>query len=75
MMLFYSENEQIGGRLGYSIRGTLQSQAKAFVDFQHESRVSSANVLVLLSVYWIKHVNSGLIPCVVIVDDKNQGCA
>lgn len=25
--------------MGYSIRGTLQSQAKAFVDFQHESRV------------------------------------
>lgn len=31
---------QIGGRLGYSIRGTLQSQAKAFVDSQHDSRVS-----------------------------------
>nr|GEV28556.1 vacuolar protein sorting-associated protein 54, chloroplastic isoform X1 [Tanacetum cinerariifolium] len=30
----------IGGRLGYSIRGTLQSQAKAFVDFQHESRMT-----------------------------------
>ncbi|PNY06585.1 vacuolar sorting-associated protein 54-like, partial [Trifolium pratense] len=30
----------IGGRLGYSIRGTLQSQAKAFIDFQHDSRMS-----------------------------------
>lgn len=35
--------KQIGGRLGYSIRGTLQSQAKAFVDFQHEMRVSVSN--------------------------------
>ena len=35
----WCSHEQIGGRLGYSIRGTLQSQAKAFVDFQHESRV------------------------------------
>lgn len=32
---------QIGGRLGYSIRGTLQSQSKAFVDFQHDARVGS----------------------------------
>ncbi|GFS38256.1 similar to VPS54 [Actinidia rufa] len=30
----------IGGRLGYSIRGTLQSQAKTFVDFQHESHLA-----------------------------------
>ncbi|XP_021725758.1 vacuolar protein sorting-associated protein 54, chloroplastic-like [Chenopodium quinoa] len=37
---FINATEKIGGRLGYSIRGTLQSQAKAFVDFQHESRVS-----------------------------------
>lgn len=59
MILSYSENEQIGGRLGYSIRGTLQSQAKAFVDFQHESRVSSFYALVLLSLYWIKHVTDG----------------
>ncbi|KAI3824861.1 hypothetical protein L1987_06333 [Smallanthus sonchifolius] len=36
---FVTATEKIGGRLGYSIRGTLQSQAKAFVDFQHESRV------------------------------------
>ncbi|KAK1368153.1 Vps54 domain-containing protein [Heracleum sosnowskyi] len=37
---FISATEKIGGRLGYSIRGTLQSQAKAFVDFQHESRMA-----------------------------------
>lgn len=37
---FITTTEKIGGRLGYSIRGTLQSQAKAFVDFQHESRMA-----------------------------------
>nr|XP_027189277.1 vacuolar protein sorting-associated protein 54, chloroplastic isoform X2 [Cicer arietinum] len=37
---FITATEKIGGRLGYSIRGTLQSQAKAFVDFQHDSRMS-----------------------------------
>ncbi|KAH9611316.1 hypothetical protein KSS87_023678 [Heliosperma pusillum] len=37
---FINATEKIGGRLGYSIRGTLQSQAKAFVDFQHESRAA-----------------------------------
>lgn len=37
---FINATEKIGGRLGYSIRGTLQSQAKAFVDYQHESRVA-----------------------------------
>ncbi|XP_048496751.1 vacuolar protein sorting-associated protein 54, chloroplastic isoform X2 [Beta vulgaris subsp. vulgaris] len=37
---FINSTEKIGGRLGYSIRGTLQSQAKAFIDFQHESRVA-----------------------------------
>ncbi|CAJ1975661.1 unnamed protein product [Sphenostylis stenocarpa] len=37
---FITATERIGGRLGYSIRGTLQSQAKAFIDFQHESRMS-----------------------------------
>ncbi|POO03006.1 Vacuolar protein sorting-associated protein [Trema orientale] len=37
---FIIATEKIGGRLGYSIRGTLQSQAKAFVDFQHESRMT-----------------------------------
>ncbi|KAL5991994.1 hypothetical protein ACLOJK_012906 [Asimina triloba] len=36
---FITATEKIGGRLGYSIRGTIQSQSKAFVDFQHESRV------------------------------------
>ncbi|KAL2998112.1 hypothetical protein AAZX31_09G079300 [Glycine max] len=38
---FITATEKIGGRLGYSIRGTLQSQAKAFVDFQHESRIKA----------------------------------
>ncbi|XP_031273635.1 vacuolar protein sorting-associated protein 54, chloroplastic isoform X2 [Pistacia vera] len=37
---FITATEKIGGRLGYSIRGTLQSQAKAYVDFQHESRMT-----------------------------------
>lgn len=37
---FITATEKIGGRLGYSIRGTLQSQAKAFVDFQHEMRMT-----------------------------------
>ncbi|KAF3452422.1 hypothetical protein FNV43_RR02855 [Rhamnella rubrinervis] len=37
---FITATEKIGGRLGYSIRGTLQSQAKAFVDSQHESRMA-----------------------------------
>ncbi|KAJ4974524.1 hypothetical protein NE237_007698 [Protea cynaroides] len=37
---FISATEKIGGRLGYSIRGTLQSQSKAFVDFQHDSRMA-----------------------------------
>ncbi|KAJ3679899.1 hypothetical protein LUZ60_016177 [Juncus effusus] len=37
---FISSTEKIGGRLGYSIRGTLQSQSKAFVDFQHDSRMT-----------------------------------
>ncbi|XP_028755196.1 vacuolar protein sorting-associated protein 54, chloroplastic isoform X1 [Neltuma alba] len=37
---FITATEKVGGRLGYSIRGTLQSQAKAFVDFQHESRMA-----------------------------------
>ncbi|XP_022721292.1 vacuolar protein sorting-associated protein 54, chloroplastic-like isoform X4 [Durio zibethinus] len=37
---FITATEKIGGRLGYSIRGTLQSQTKSFVDFQHESRGS-----------------------------------
>ncbi|EOA15956.1 hypothetical protein CARUB_v10004052mg [Capsella rubella] len=37
---FITATEKIGGRLGSSIRGTLQSQAKAFVDFQHETRMT-----------------------------------
>ncbi|KAJ6792534.1 putative vacuolar protein sorting-associated protein 54, chloroplastic [Iris pallida] len=37
---FIAATEKMGGRLGYSIRGTLQSQSKAFVDFQHESRMA-----------------------------------
>ncbi|XP_010538595.1 PREDICTED: vacuolar protein sorting-associated protein 54, chloroplastic [Tarenaya hassleriana] len=37
---FITATEKIGGRLGYSIRGTLQSQAKAFMDFQHEARIT-----------------------------------
>nr|GEW69056.1 vacuolar protein sorting-associated protein 54 [Tanacetum cinerariifolium] len=37
---FVTATEKIGGRLGYSIRGILQSQTKAFVDFQHESRMT-----------------------------------
>ncbi|GMH09097.1 hypothetical protein Nepgr_010937 [Nepenthes gracilis] len=37
---FITATEKIGGRLGYSIRGTLHSQAKSFVDFQHESRMA-----------------------------------
>lgn len=38
---FISATETVGGRLGYSIRGTLQSQSKSFVDAQHSSRLSS----------------------------------
>ncbi|KAG6794091.1 hypothetical protein POTOM_003324 [Populus tomentosa] len=37
---FITATEKIGGRLGYSIRGTVQSQAKGFVDFQHEMRMT-----------------------------------
>ncbi|KAJ6835182.1 vacuolar protein sorting-associated protein 54, chloroplastic [Iris pallida] len=37
---FIAATEKMGGRLGYSIRGILQSQSKAFVDFQHESRMA-----------------------------------
>lgn len=37
---FIIATEKIGGRLGYSTRGTLQSQAKAFVDYQHETRMT-----------------------------------
>ncbi|CAN8325268.1 unnamed protein product [Cochlearia groenlandica] len=37
---FITATEKIGGRLGSSIRGMLQSQATAFVDCQHESRMA-----------------------------------
>ncbi|KAJ4800655.1 Vacuolar protein sorting-associated protein 54 [Rhynchospora pubera] len=37
---FISVTEKIGGRLGYSIRGVLQSQSKSFVDVQHESKMT-----------------------------------
>lgn len=42
---FINATEKIGGRLGYSIRGTLQSQVKSFVDFQHESRMTKIKAL------------------------------
>ncbi|KAL3632342.1 hypothetical protein CASFOL_025326 [Castilleja foliolosa] len=42
---FISSTEKIGGRLGYSIRGTLQSQAKSFIEFQHESRMTKLRAL------------------------------
>ncbi|XP_059311477.1 vacuolar protein sorting-associated protein 54, chloroplastic-like [Lycium ferocissimum] len=42
---FITATEKIGGRLGYSIRGTIQSQAKAFVDFQHESRMAKLKAI------------------------------
>ncbi|CAN6462681.1 unnamed protein product [Victoria cruziana] len=42
---FISATEKIGGRLGYSIRGTLQSQSKAFVDFQHVARMEKVTAV------------------------------
>ncbi|MCD7465187.1 Vacuolar protein sorting-associated protein 54 [Datura stramonium] len=42
---FITATEKIGGRLCYSIRGTLQSQAKAFIDFQHESRMAKMRAI------------------------------
>ncbi|XP_051134830.1 vacuolar protein sorting-associated protein 54, chloroplastic [Andrographis paniculata] len=42
---FISSTEKIGGRLGYSIRGTIQSQAKSFIEFQHESRMVKMRAL------------------------------
>lgn len=50
---FITTTEKIGGRLGYSIRGTLQSQAKAFIDFQHESRMAKIKA-VLDQETWIE---------------------
>eukprot|EP00850_Spirogloea_muscicola_P018796 SM000176S03127 [mRNA] locus=s176:89841:95315:+ [translate_table: standard] len=38
---FIASTERVGGRLGYAIRGTLQSQAKAFVDAQHAGRMGA----------------------------------
>ncbi|XP_024532479.1 vacuolar protein sorting-associated protein 54, chloroplastic isoform X2 [Selaginella moellendorffii] len=37
---FIAATEKVGGRLGYSIRGTLQSQSKSFVDSQHILRIT-----------------------------------
>ncbi|KAK9097744.1 hypothetical protein Syun_024789 [Stephania yunnanensis] len=42
---FITATEKIGGRHAYSIRGTLQSQMKAFIDFQHESRMEKLKAL------------------------------
>ncbi|KAF9667041.1 hypothetical protein SADUNF_Sadunf16G0291500 [Salix dunnii] len=42
---FITASEKIGGRLGYSIRGTMQSQAKGFVDFQHEMRMTKIKAM------------------------------
>ncbi|CAI7735300.1 unnamed protein product [Closterium sp. NIES-54] len=36
---FIASTERVGGRLGYSIRGALQSQAKAFVETHHSREV------------------------------------
>eukprot|EP00850_Spirogloea_muscicola_P016997 SM000142S00511 [mRNA] locus=s142:81828:87360:+ [translate_table: standard] len=41
---FIASTERVGGRLGYAIRGTLQSQAKAFVDAQHAGRMAALQV-------------------------------
>ncbi|KAL2623879.1 hypothetical protein R1flu_008124 [Riccia fluitans] len=37
---FITATEKVGGRLGYSIRGILQSQSKSFVDYQHSTRMA-----------------------------------
>ncbi|KAJ6770757.1 VACUOLAR PROTEIN SORTING-ASSOCIATED PROTEIN 54 CHLOROPLASTIC [Salix purpurea] len=50
---FITATEKIGGRLGYSIRGTMQSQAKAFVDFQHEMRMTKIKA-VLDQEMWVE---------------------
>ncbi|CAI9089535.1 OLC1v1024122C1 [Oldenlandia corymbosa var. corymbosa] len=42
---FMNVTEKIGGRLGYSIRGILQSQAKTFVETQHESRMAKMRAI------------------------------
>lgn len=43
--VFMLATEKIGGRYASSIRGTLQSQSKAFVDVQHSSKMSKINAL------------------------------
>lgn len=50
---FITATEKIGGRLGYSIRGILHSQAKAFIDCQHDSRASKI-VAVLDQETWVE---------------------
>lgn len=42
---FITATEKIGGRLGYSIRGSLQSQSKAFIDYQHSSRIAKLSAV------------------------------
>ncbi|KAH9325314.1 hypothetical protein KI387_005492, partial [Taxus chinensis] len=42
---FISATEKVGGRLGYSIRGSLQSQSKAFIDYQHSSRIAKLSAV------------------------------
>jgi len=42
---FITTTEKIGGRLGYSIRGTLQSQSKSFVDFQHDFGITKIKAI------------------------------
>lgn len=42
---FLSATEKVGGRLGYSIRGTLQSQSKAFIDYQHNTRITKISAV------------------------------
>ncbi|CAI5980826.1 unnamed protein product [Closterium sp. NIES-65] len=37
---FIASTERVGGRLGYSIRGALQSQAKAFVETHHSKEMA-----------------------------------
>ncbi|CAI7742304.1 unnamed protein product, partial [Closterium sp. NIES-53] len=37
---FIASTERVGGRLGYSIRGALQSQAKAFVETHHSREMA-----------------------------------
>eukprot|EP00250_Pteridium_aquilinum_P007466 c17176_g1_i1 orf=398-3802(+) len=43
--VFMLATEKIGGRYASSIRGTLHSQSKAFVDVQHSSKMSKINAV------------------------------